>query len=139
VSLLQELSSLVELHIFCAATTDAEGRLPIVDDDLLTRLTCNTSSDIQSILLPNLRAITLWGTLPFGGHNLFNMVQSRFLEPPPYVARFAYVRLQYNREWDELVIRRLERLREDGLELLIENLPISRYRGCCLWDGFRLD
>jgi hypothetical protein len=123
VSLLQALPSLIEIEIDSVHATNLVDHMPIVDDNLLELLTYNMISTNSSHLnmLPRVQTIKLWGPHPFSDNTLVNMIQSRWQQPPPNLARLQYVGLKYHRPWDVQEISRLEKFREEELELFLEN------------------
>jgi hypothetical protein len=124
---LQALPSLLELEIDRARILEGEGEghQPILNDELLLRLTpgVRLGEIKQPILLPQLQVIK-FGLLDCHDNNLADMINSRWSQPSTPVSRLKSVHLKYHREWERGVMSRLEQFEAQGLQLSVMNRDI---------------
>jgi hypothetical protein len=137
--ILQEMPSFVELQIPWIDVLDGQVSQPSVQGAFLRRLTYDSSTDISTLLLPRLQAVTLCGPLPFDDHHPADMVQSRLFERPPDVACILFVGLQYHRQLEQTAAYQLRKFREEGLNLVEKRVQIEQRKDSKEWDGFRLE
>lgn len=90
-----------------------------IADDVLHRLTYDSTDRSRAILVPRLRALSLTGDLSFDEELLANMVQSRWSIPEEQeeIGRLENLRICLVDEIDPEVTRRFEQFQEEGLTL----------------------
>jgi hypothetical protein len=135
--LLQNQPSLIELEIDWVDTPHDEGHSPIADDNLIQRLNyLNNSTEYQRPnILPMLRILKLWGPLPFNDNIFVSMVRSRWQCSHTDAAQLTFVGAQYHRALDVQAMRQLQDFCNEGLELLVEYVPLERRSICPQWGS----